>query len=93
MRITGAGSHAFASGLSLAATGSICESLSNLSLSQMSNGMQNWSHTFVGTAFDNVILVVILHIHSPGFITGVKEYNLSTQNGDIIHDCMFLRSL
>lgn len=75
-RIPGAGSRAFFSGLSLAAAGSIWESLSNLLLSWMSNWMQNWSQTFLGTAFDNAILVVSLPTHSPGFMAGIVKINL-----------------
>lgn len=61
------GSHAFSSGLSQAAAGSICDSCSNL---RCHIEKPNWTRAYIGAAFPRWELYLSC---SPGFITEIKK--------------------
>ena len=64
------GSHAFSSGLSQAAAGSICDSCSNLPLHRCHIEKPNWTRAYIGVAFPRWELYLSC---SPGFITEIKK--------------------
>lgn len=63
------GSHAFSSGLSQAAAGSICDSCSNLPLHRCHIENTNWAqaYIYIRAAFDDAFLVVTLPLTQPRF--------------------------
>lgn len=64
------GSHAFSSGLSQAAAGSICDSCSNLPLHRCHIEKPNWARAYIGAAFPRWELYLSC---SPGFIMEIKN--------------------